>query len=117
MEHRLHFIVAALGRDCDHFVLHIYASLAEQERKMISECTKAGLARSKKKLGFARRSKAYQRRIGALGVAAIHKAAKERAGGLSRAHRVGAATAGLAWEPHVGPHCVCQAQLAQDRVT
>ena len=28
MEHRVHFIVAAFGRDCDHFVLHIYASLA-----------------------------------------------------------------------------------------
>ena len=47
MEHKVHFIVAALGRDCDAFTLHIYASLAEQERKMISERTKAGLARSK----------------------------------------------------------------------
>jgi DNA invertase Pin-like site-specific DNA recombinase len=34
MEHRVHFMVAALGRDCDAFTLHIYASLAEQERKM-----------------------------------------------------------------------------------
>ena len=34
MEHRLHFIVAALGRDCDDFTLHIYASLAEQEREI-----------------------------------------------------------------------------------
>jgi DNA invertase Pin-like site-specific DNA recombinase len=37
MEHRVHFVVAALGRDCDEFTLHIYASLAEQERKLISE--------------------------------------------------------------------------------
>src|SRR3984893_1338703 len=37
MEHKVHFVVAALGRDCDEFTLHIYASLAEQERKMISE--------------------------------------------------------------------------------
>src|SRR5438067_11797913 len=37
MEHKVHFVVAALGRDCDDFTLHIYASLAEQERKMISE--------------------------------------------------------------------------------
>ena len=44
MEHRVHFIVAALGRDCDHFVLHIYASLAEQERKLISERVKASAA-------------------------------------------------------------------------
>src|ERR1700694_134411 len=41
MEHRVHFIVAALGRDCDHFVLHIYASLAEQERRLVSERNKA----------------------------------------------------------------------------
>ena len=38
------FIVAALGRDCNNFVLHIYASLGEQERKMISQRTKAGMA-------------------------------------------------------------------------
>ena len=33
----MHFIVATLGQDRDHFTLHIYASLAEQERKLISE--------------------------------------------------------------------------------
>ena len=82
MEHRVHFIVAALGKDCDHFVLHIYASLAEQERKMISERIKAALARSKKPLGmYARnhRSKAFRRRVHALSVAAVRKAAMERA--------------------------------------
>src|SRR5262249_10816649 len=47
MEHRVHFIVAALGKDCDHFVLHIYASLAEQERKLISERNKAAAAARK----------------------------------------------------------------------
>src|SRR6266436_7569305 len=61
MEHRVHFIVAALGKDCDHFVLHIYASLAEQERKMISERIKAAMARSKKKLGFHHPSKRTKR--------------------------------------------------------
>ena len=44
MEHKVHFIVAALGKDCDHFVLHIYASLAEQERKLISERCRAAAA-------------------------------------------------------------------------
>jgi DNA invertase Pin-like site-specific DNA recombinase len=34
MEHKVHFLVAALGKDVDDFTLHIYASLAEQERKM-----------------------------------------------------------------------------------
>ena len=41
MEHKVHFVVAQLGRDCDDFTLHIYASLAEQERKRISERAKA----------------------------------------------------------------------------
>ena len=49
MEHRVHFIVAALGKDCDDFTLHIYASLAEQERKMISERVKAAHAASKRR--------------------------------------------------------------------
>lgn len=80
MDRRVHFMVAALGRDCDAFTLHIYASLAEQERKMISERTKAGLARSKKKLGLLlKHSKAFRRRLRALSDAAAHKAAMERA--------------------------------------
>jgi DNA invertase Pin-like site-specific DNA recombinase len=59
MEHKVHFIVAAFGRDCDTFTLHIYASIAEQERKMISERIKAAKAASKargQKFGFALRS-------------------------------------------------------------
>jgi DNA invertase Pin-like site-specific DNA recombinase len=87
MEHRVHFIVAALGKDCDHFVLHIYASLAEQERKMISERIKAALARSKSKLGLRnpmKRSKAFRRRLRILSAAALRKAAMERA----KAYRV-----------------------------
>src|SRR6202161_1433808 len=41
MEHKVHFVVAVFGRDVDHFTLHIYASVAEQERKMISERLRA----------------------------------------------------------------------------
>jgi DNA invertase Pin-like site-specific DNA recombinase len=41
LEHHVHFVVAQLGRDCDEFTLHIYACLAEQERKLISERAKA----------------------------------------------------------------------------
>lgn len=37
-------IVAELGADTDPFMLHIYAALAEKERRLISERTKAGLA-------------------------------------------------------------------------
>ena len=62
----MHFVAAALGRDCDDFTLHIYASLAEAERRMISERTKAGLARSHKPLGLrnpTKRTKAFLRRL------------------------------------------------------
>lgn len=38
------FIVAELGRDADPFMLHLYAALAEKERRLISERTKAALA-------------------------------------------------------------------------
>jgi DNA invertase Pin-like site-specific DNA recombinase len=79
MEHKVHFMIAALGRDCDTFTLHIYASLAEQERVMISERTKAGLARSKNKVRLKERPKAFQRRFQALSAAAHVKAATERA--------------------------------------
>jgi DNA invertase Pin-like site-specific DNA recombinase len=54
MTHRTPFIVAELGADTDPFMLHIYAALAEKERRMISERTKAGLAAARakgKKLG------------------------------------------------------------------
>jgi DNA invertase Pin-like site-specific DNA recombinase len=82
MEHRVHFMVAALGKDCDHFVPHIYASPAEQERKLISErCRAASLARKRKggKFGLALCSNAEERRASALGRAALTKAAMERA--------------------------------------
>jgi len=47
MQHRTAFVVAELGADTDPFMLHIYAALAEKERRLISERTKAGLAQAK----------------------------------------------------------------------
>jgi DNA invertase Pin-like site-specific DNA recombinase len=44
MSQRIPFIVAELGADADPFMLHLYAALAEKERKLISERTKAALA-------------------------------------------------------------------------
>lgn len=36
-------IVVELGRDADAFMLHLYAALAEKERRLISERTTAAL--------------------------------------------------------------------------
>ena len=40
MAQRVPFIVTALGRNVDPFMLHIYAAMAQQERAMISRRTK-----------------------------------------------------------------------------
>ena len=47
MAHRVPFIVAELGADADPFMLHIYAALAEKERALIAERTRAALAQKK----------------------------------------------------------------------
>ncbi|MBB6411940.1 recombinase family protein [Mesorhizobium sangaii] len=47
MVQRVPLIVAELGADADPFMLHLYAALAEKERRLISERTKAALASRK----------------------------------------------------------------------
>jgi len=87
MEHKVHFVVAQLGRDCDEFTLHIYACLAEQERKLISERSKAAsdVAKSRgRKFGLQLRGQSWQRRVSALGRAALVQDAMDRA----QAHRM-----------------------------
>ena len=49
MAHKVPFVVAELGAQADPFLLHIYAALAEQERRMISERTRAGLQAARKR--------------------------------------------------------------------
>ena len=54
MVQRVPFVVAELGADADPFMLHLYAALAEKERRLISERTQAALASRKangRKLG------------------------------------------------------------------
>jgi DNA invertase Pin-like site-specific DNA recombinase len=41
MAQRVPFVVAELGADADPFMLHLYAALAEKERRLIAERTKA----------------------------------------------------------------------------
>jgi DNA invertase Pin-like site-specific DNA recombinase len=47
MVQRVPFVVAELGADTDPFVLHMFAALAEKERRLISQRTKAALAARK----------------------------------------------------------------------
>jgi DNA invertase Pin-like site-specific DNA recombinase len=81
MSHRVEFIVTALGRQADPFILHMYAALAEKERTLISERTKAGLQAAKRRkvqLGMHAKPKSVVRRIAAAGAAANAAAAKVR---------------------------------------
>jgi len=47
MSQRVPLIVAELGAAADPFMLHIYAALAEKERRLISERTRSALAARK----------------------------------------------------------------------
>ena len=47
MAQRVPFVVCELGPNVDPFMLHIYAALAEKERTMIAQRTKAALAAAK----------------------------------------------------------------------
>jgi DNA invertase Pin-like site-specific DNA recombinase len=70
MTHRTPFIVAELGADADPFMLHLYAALAEKERRLISQRTRDALAAKKAQgaklgglnaKGIANREEAQQR--------------------------------------------------------
>jgi DNA invertase Pin-like site-specific DNA recombinase len=49
MAQRVQFIVADLGTDADPFMLHLFAALAEKERALISQRTKAALTAAKER--------------------------------------------------------------------
>jgi DNA invertase Pin-like site-specific DNA recombinase len=74
MAQRVPFIVAELGADADPFMLHVYAALAEKERAMISDRTRAALA-AKKAQGASLGNKTNLGQAQALGVSAIQAAA------------------------------------------
>src|SRR5438045_1757541 len=78
MAQRVPFIVAELGRDADPFMLHLYAALAEKERRLISERTKAALAIRKARGGILGNSSNI-REAGEIGRASLMKAADQHA--------------------------------------
>lgn len=85
IERHARFEVSELGPEVDPFMLRIYAAIAEKERSLISERTKAALA-AKRARGDVLGSRSFSR-IRHLGPAAHSAAAKQR----MRAARVQAA--------------------------
>ncbi len=54
MARKVGFIVAELSPEIDPFMLHIYAAVAEKERSLISQRTKAALAAKKARFSTTR---------------------------------------------------------------
>ena len=81
MAQRVPFIVAELGRDADPFMLHLYAALAEKERRLISERTKAALV-VRKATGAKLGNPTNIRQAGAMGRATSAATADEHARSL-----------------------------------
>jgi len=86
MAQRVPFIVAELGRDADPFMLHLYAALAEKERRLISERTKAALV-AKKAAGAALGNPANLAEAGSLGRVTLVESANDFAHLLAPALR------------------------------
>ena len=82
MAQRVPFIVAELGRDADPFMLHLYAALAEKERRLISERTRAALA-AKRASGAILGNPRNLSLAGSTGRAALSQAANRFAEDLS----------------------------------
>jgi len=82
MSQRVPFIVAELGLDADPVMLHLYAALAEKERRLIGERTKAALA-AKRAAGAILGNPRNLDHAGSLGRAALARAAEEFASSLT----------------------------------
>jgi len=82
MAQRVPFIVAELGRDAAPFMLHLYAALAEKERRLISERTKAALV-AKKAAGAALGNPVNLAEAGSLGRVTLIESADDLAHSLA----------------------------------
>jgi DNA invertase Pin-like site-specific DNA recombinase len=95
MAHRVPFLVAKLGPEVDPFILHLFAALAEKERKMISARTREALAAAKKrgiKLGAPAAKLAKARRKAAVAIAtAAERHATNALPVIQEIHRSGVA--------------------------
>jgi DNA invertase Pin-like site-specific DNA recombinase len=78
VEQRIRFVIVSMP-NASAFEIQLHAAFAEEEARKISTRTTEALARSKKKLGMAGKSKQKQRAIRALALAAKGKAAQARA--------------------------------------
>src|SRR5262245_48284346 len=98
MAQRVPFIVAELGRDADPFMLHLYAALAEKERRLISERTKSALAQ-KKAAGAKLGNPSNIAKAGALGRTIQVAAADQFVANLLPVLTASATPAPLRWTP------------------
>lgn len=81
MSQRVPFVVAELGPDVDPFMLHVYAALAEKERHLIAQRTRAALAAAKargRKLGGDRGNLGAVAHLGARASAQARSAAANK---------------------------------------
>jgi DNA invertase Pin-like site-specific DNA recombinase len=86
MRSRVRVLVTELGADADPFMLHVYAALAEKERTLIAQRTKAALAAAKArgvKLGNPKGTQHLKGRGNREAVEAVTQGAEERAQMLS----------------------------------
>ena len=101
MAQRVPFIVAELGPDADPFMLHIYAALAEKERRLISARTKAALAAAKARgrrlgrNGAERLAPAYRAEAARRRAWADHRGCAGVGGGVVSGDRGGVERAGV----------------------